>query len=188
MRSIMKAVVAFLLTKGIKFRENEDGTAIFIYFGGKTGNFLGLIHTDEDDRALEFVTPCPIKVPKKRRTAVAELVVRINWVQRLGHFDLDMRDGEVRFRTGVMLGASEIGDDLIKHVVFANMCSMDLFFPVIAAVATGHVEPEQAMAQLLRRKTGSIDPSSEDEAGDSGLSATPRFGGRLGDLLNGQDN
>ena len=188
MEPIMKSVTAFLLAKGIKFRKNEDETAIFIYFGGKSGNFLGLIHADEDDRALEFVTPCPIKVPQKRRGGVAELLARINYGLRLGHFDLDMQDGEIRCRTSAILGKTEIGDDLIEHILFANMFSTDVFFPAIAAVATGHVRAEQAMEQFLRQNAGSTDSSAGDEADRPDLSATPRFGGRLGDLLNGRDN
>ena len=49
-----------------------------------------------------------------RRAACAELLTRINWELTMGCFEMNHADGEIRFRTSVMLPAADITDGIVK--------------------------------------------------------------------------
>jgi hypothetical protein len=50
----------------------------------------------------------PTKTPADRRPAIMELLTRINFDLAVGCFELDLADGEIRFRTSIILPAPNL--------------------------------------------------------------------------------
>ena len=59
------------------------------------------------DAQLAVYCVCSLNVPPARRAAVMELVTRANYGLRLGCFELDLDDGEVRFRASLDFEGTE---------------------------------------------------------------------------------
>ena len=76
---------------------------------------------------------------------MAELLTRANYGTFIGNFELDYRDGEVRYKTAIDLEGTEVTSILCKQVVYANVYTMERYFGAILAVAFGGVDPAQAV-------------------------------------------
>ncbi len=46
----------------------------------------------------------PVKAPEEKRLAIAEFVARANDGLRIGNFELDFGDGEVRYKRSAWIG------------------------------------------------------------------------------------
>lgn len=49
------------------------------------------------DDSIISIAIIPLKVPENKRAEVAELICRINYSMKFGHFDLDFCDGEIHY-------------------------------------------------------------------------------------------
>ena len=50
----------------------------------------------------------PIRVAEEQRQIVAELLARINYGLNIGNFELDMTDGEIRYKTSIDVEGGEL--------------------------------------------------------------------------------
>ena len=87
----------------------------------------------------------PNKARPERRAAVAELLTRINWELTMGCFEMNHADGEIRFRTSVMLPAADITDGIVKHLLGSNLAIVDERINQIMAVLYSSTSPEDAI-------------------------------------------
>lgn len=87
----------------------------------------------------------PNKTPAALRPAVAEVLTRINSELSLGCFELDYPQGEIRFRTSVVLPGGDLTPGIIQHLVQSNLCLVEERLPQIMAVLYGQSTPEAAL-------------------------------------------
>jgi hypothetical protein len=81
---------------------------------------------------------------------MAELLIRINYGLAIGSFDMDLRDGEVRFRTSLDVRDVGLSDDLNRPVVYTNLSMMDRYFTALSTVCEGKKTPVEALAPMSR--------------------------------------
>ena len=87
----------------------------------------------------------PNKAPVALRKAIAEVLTRINFELSLGCFEMDYPQGEIRFRTNVVLPGGDITPGIIEHLVRSNLCLVEERFPQITSVLYGQATPEAAI-------------------------------------------
>ena len=68
-------------------------------FRGKNGNFRCVAAVDETDDLLQVVTVLPFVVPPPKLAAAAELCARLSHGMKMGRFELDPANGDLRFHT-----------------------------------------------------------------------------------------
>ena len=129
--------------------DRSDSTSLRVRIAGRTLNFSLVVFTDDVARTFVCYGLLPIRVPEDRRVEVAEVIARINYRLRLGNFDIDFADGEVRYRTGCDVE----GGTLTLHMVltvFGNVCaSVDRYGPAVLQVLFGGVSPAEAAEAVL---------------------------------------
>jgi len=87
---------------------------------------------------------------------VAELLTRANYGMLIGNFELDLDDGEIRYKTSidmeglVPLSAEDrsVSKLLWKSLVYANVLTSDQYLPAIKSVVEGHAEPAEALQRI----------------------------------------
>lgn len=110
-------------------------------FRGEHGEWPCYAQAREADRQLLLYSTCPVAVPPDRRVAVADMITRCNFGLLIGNFELDMNDGELRFKTSLDVERTELTSDLIRPLVYANVLSMDRFLPAILRVIYADESP-----------------------------------------------
>lgn len=86
-------------------------------------------------------------LPPEYRGAMAEFLTQVNYALPIGNFEMDFRDGLVRFKTSLSLGEDGCQPPLsmVVELVEMNIATMSLYLPGILAVGAGQ-EPLKALA------------------------------------------
>ncbi len=144
----MDAVVRFLDSIGFKYDKHPEKSLIFLGFSGRSGDWSCVADIKEDRGIFIFYSILSAKVPERTRLPVAEFLTRANYNLILGNFELDMSDGEVRFKTSVNVDTDPLTATIIKPMVLTNLAMVDKYLPGIMAVAFGGKSPEVAVKEI----------------------------------------
>jgi hypothetical protein len=103
------------------------------------------IEISEKEEQFIFYSYFPVKVSEDRRAVMAEFLTRANYGMIIGNFELDLSDGEVRYKTSIDVEDAELSHALAKHIVYANVLTMDRYYKGLVAVAGGGMTAAEAI-------------------------------------------
>jgi hypothetical protein len=115
---------------------------------GQNGKFAGFTIAYDDRSQLCFYTVLPIQAPESRRFGVVEFIARANYNMIIGNFEIDMSDGEIRYKTSIDIEGGTLTQMMCKNLVYANVTTMDRYFPGLAAVISGAQTPAEAVTKI----------------------------------------
>ena len=140
-------ILELLAKESWPHEELKAPRAIRIAIDGNSGRWPCLAVVNDAEDQLVVYGVCPFVVPADRRRAMAELITRANFGLPIGSFELDLDDGELRFRTSIDFEDAAVDPKVIRNLFYLNIASMDRHFPAIEAVIAG-VEPKAALAKI----------------------------------------
>lgn len=126
----------------------DDRPVLAMGFSGKNGNFQCFAQAREEQQQTVFYSVCSINAPDTRRAATAEFITRANYGLIIGNFELDYDDGEVRFKTSIDVEGDSLSENLMRHIVYANVLTMDRYLPGLMKVFYGNDEPEDVIREI----------------------------------------
>ena len=110
----------------------------------------------EELTALHFSCGFDMKVPKRRRGVLYELLALANERLWLGHFDLAAGDNSPSFRYAVLMrGLASVGSEQVEDLVDIAVSECERFYPAFQLVVWGGKPADEAMAAAM------IDPIGE---------------------------
>ncbi|HZW04896.1 MAG TPA: YbjN domain-containing protein [Anaerolineaceae bacterium] len=127
------------------FMQMDSRPVLQMSHTGQSGRWPCYAQVDEGDFMFFFYSVCPVTVPESQRSAMAEYLTRANYGLKVGNFEMDFSDGEVRFKTSLDVENGELPLPLVSNLVYANVWTMDRYLPGIFEVIYGHKTPEQAI-------------------------------------------
>ena len=129
--------------------QRMDNQAIYrVYFSGEHGDVRCYAQIRVDLEQFLFYVIAPIKTPAPVLPAVVEYVTRANYGLRIGCFELDYADGEVRFRSSLDFEGETLTPGLIRNAIYPAVHTMDFYLPGLLAVMYGNKTPEQAIVEV----------------------------------------
>jgi hypothetical protein len=106
-----------------------------------------LVVVDDAQRTVSCYAALAAQVPEVRRLAVAEAIARANYGLRVGCFELDMGDGEVRFRVSVDVEGGELTTEMFKYMLAAAVTTSDRYYTALMRVIFAGATPAEAIAE-----------------------------------------
>jgi len=122
-------------------------SAITAVFGGQNESYRCYIQAREADHQFIFYSVCPIKAPEDKFGDIMHFMTRANYGMYLGNFELDLDDGEIRFKTSIAFGEETVSDALIAPIIFPNVIAMDGYFPAIRAIIEEDADVEDVITK-----------------------------------------
>ena len=156
---IFQKVVNFFTQDDWSFTRIQGEQALRLGFQGDNGTWNCYAKAREEQEQFIFYSICPLLAPKNKRSAVAEFITRANYGMIIGNFEMDFKDGEIRYKTSIDIYGDELTSDIIKRLVYANVTMMDEYLPGIIAVIEKNVSPGDAINSIEGRA-----PSTSSEA------------------------
>lgn len=158
---IVNVVKQFLEEDDWHYSFNEE-TGIF-RFGLKIRSKIQNISYVIDVHDDEFVTygMCPIGVDREdleMMTQMAEFICRANYGLKNGCFEMDWRDGEIRFRSYVDCENLLPSTTVVKNSVHCTAAMIKRYAPGIVDIIFGGAKAEDAITRCEKKV-----PSTEDE-------------------------
>ncbi|HSL56342.1 MAG TPA: YbjN domain-containing protein [Acidimicrobiales bacterium] len=135
---------AWLAAKGIE--SDDDGDRVMFAFTGENGTYPGVLLARESQDEVVMYSVAPLAFPAELRTAAALFLTRVNYGLAQGNFELDLDDGEVRYKTIAALHGADIDDTVMGPLVLVNLSTMDRYVPALFELLTGADPHETARA------------------------------------------
>jgi hypothetical protein len=147
---LRSAVLAYVDARGWPHEVDPGAGIVTFPASGLNGEWTMYALADEDAEQLMVHAVFDIEVPPHRRVDLAVFLTIANFGLIIGNFELDMDDGELRYKTSIDVEGAELTEPLIDHLVMANVSTADRYLPGIRSVVMGE-EPAAAAAAIESR-------------------------------------
>ncbi len=155
MGRILDSVAHFLETDDWPHSLVEDRPVYKTGFEGKNGQFTCYAQEREEQQQFVFYSVFPVRAPENKFGEVAEFINRANYGMIIGNFEIDYSDGEIRYKTSVDVEDVEIADPLISHLIYANVLTIDKYFPGLMRVLYAGISPLDAINEVEGQENSS---------------------------------
>ena len=155
----LETVLAFLQTDEWPHETAEDGSAVLTGYEGEHGQFEVTIEVNEEASMLVFHVALPVEYkPSTEGDPMDDeafgntfaLAMRLNGGLALGSFDIDLDDGSLRFRIGLLLADCTPVPEFVRNHLYAAVEAADRFMPLFAGTALGEMDCEAALEMLAK--------------------------------------
>lgn len=123
----------------------------FVYrmgFSGKNGQVACYAQIRMELQQFLFYVMAPVKAPEGQRSQVAEFITRTNYGLRIGNFEMDFQDGEVRYKSSLDFEGSTLTPEWIQQAVYPAVQTMDRYLPGLMKVIYGSQSPLEAIEEI----------------------------------------
>ena len=141
----MKSVID---QEGLPGQEAKEFSGIRLAFVGKNGRFFCFARAESSHCRITFYSIAPFVVPAERRVEMAQLLCRIHFGLPQGCFELDLDDGELRFRVSLRFADDDADERMIRQALWASVAGMDRYLPVLVSLSEQGLSPDKAIALL----------------------------------------
>ena len=153
--SILETVMDFFTAEDWPFARTNDPSTLRLAFRGNNGLWTCYARVKEPEGTFVFYSICPVNAPETKRLAMAEFLTRANFGLVNGNFEMDFNDGEIRYKTGIVVkGAhkvlvkqSRLTVALLKQLVYGNVMMMDQYLPGIMGLLERDISPREAIGE-----------------------------------------
>lgn len=153
MGDIFDTMVEFFQREEWTYDQVSDQPILRLGMNGKNGKWVGYAQAREEQDQFVFYSVLPVTAPEQMRATMAELLTRLNYGLVIGNWEMDFRDGEVRYKTSVDVEGDRLSTNLVRNLVFLNLQMMDRSLPSIMGVMYGGLSVEMAVQQIDSRGT-----------------------------------
>jgi hypothetical protein len=148
--SVKAALFQVLRDDQVAYEVDEARALVRVTGLAPEGDWLLLSQWSENDDELVAYAVCTLAVPEPRRWAVMEFITRANFGLKIGCFELDPDDGELRFRTSVDFEGATVQDAQVRGALFTGVATLRAYLPGIADVIDG-ADVKATLAAVERR-------------------------------------
>jgi hypothetical protein len=142
------AVGQFLEDDGWHPQTIEENYVYRAFFAGSHGEVACFAQVRVDLEQFLFYAVMPMRAPEQMRTPVAEFLTRANYGLRIGNFEMDYTDGEVRYKSSLDFEGDELSQSLIRNAIYPAVQTLDRYMPGILSVIYGGKSPEEAITEV----------------------------------------
>jgi hypothetical protein len=144
MSTAFENVLEHLDQHQVRYRQFPDEEVASFEIRTKTGVFPMTVRVDDD--LLQVYGQVPLAVPEGARGLIAEAVARANFGMRVGNFELDVNDGELRFHASVVLQLDRVEDTLAERLITITLAMLERYIPAFMSIIYGNEPPAAAIA------------------------------------------
>lgn len=118
-------------------------------YNGKHGQLKCIAYAAEPQNQFVFYSIAPLQVSEQAIAQMATFLHQINYGLILGNFEMDYRDGEIRFKTSVDVEDTKLTYELIRNTIHGNIFQIQQYLPGIYGLMGG-LDFETALASVGR--------------------------------------
>jgi hypothetical protein len=148
MTDILQAGRTFFDEDKWPFEAAEDRPVLRSAFRGDAVEFPVYFQARQEQQQICVYSVLPVQAPEDRRLRVSEFVARANYGLVVGNFELDFRDGEIRYKTSADVEGIELPTLFLRNLIYANVLTFDRYVPGLMKVIYGEESAEEAVASV----------------------------------------
>ena len=145
---VIQTIVDYLDENDLKYERVPNQPVITIGFSTGEFHYRTLIVAEEERHTVQLMIQAPIRATSERRVPMAEYLTRANYGLTLGNFELDMADGEIRYKNSICTHTQPFHRDMMIPLIVAALSTMDRYMPGAIKVIHGNTSPNEAIDQI----------------------------------------
>lgn len=135
--TLLEQVLHFFTTEDWQYTKLQGEPTLAMIFQGEHGQWKCYAKIREEQHQFVFYSVYPTNISPEHLPPISEFLTRANYGMVLGNFELDLDDGEIRYKTSISVEGDRLTSALIKNLVYTNVLTMDRYLPGIRAVLEG---------------------------------------------------
>lgn len=144
------SLVRHLDSNEVNYQGDPEHGRVKSYWGSQFMSYE-FVHQVEDEQLLQVFAIPGFKVPPGARPTVAEAVCRANYGLKIGKFEFDPSDGELRFQAAMALNEKgEVTEKNYNLAMAAVFFSLDRYVPAFLAIIYGNEPTADAINAVER--------------------------------------
>ena len=148
MKSSFESVLNFFEANEWKHEPNYENKTVESGMNCDNASLRIVVAVDSEYDLVQCIVPYQTKAPVAIRGEVAELICRINYGMRLGKYELDFSDGEIRFHLASVINPDVITEEIVRRLVHTSFLTADKYYPAFMKVMFGVLTPEDAVNEV----------------------------------------
>jgi hypothetical protein len=122
---LTKTIEQFLDKKKWKYTKLKDSNVFLFGITGKNGMFQSIIDLGENENEFALYSICSDRAKRENYGKVLEILNQLNYNLFLGNWELDTKDGEIRFRTTMFLHGFNPSESFIEQFILTHLSTVD---------------------------------------------------------------
>ncbi len=147
MPNMKQAVVDYLDSQEWKYTFDEEYQRYSLRMAAEFVDYFSLNIVVRDERSLRIYTSIPVRCDESKRGLVMEYLTRANYGLKVGNFEMDVTDGEVRYKVCTLYPEGGLTRSEVEYVVDLGMFMMERYGSDMMSVMYGGVSPADAIAK-----------------------------------------
>ena len=126
---------------------SDDGTVLYAGFRipCRLNSVQVFFSADPQKKFVRIFGVSPLVVDEENRTAVCKYLTRASHGLPIGTFDIDLDDGEVLFRIGIMVREGTVSKETIEEGLDIILVAFAKYGDGLVSVMMGCADPESAI-------------------------------------------
>ncbi len=142
---LLERVKSALVDLQWKFGEDAERLTLTMGYGARHGVYYCVLQVHPQYPLVAFYAHVQCRVPDEKRPALTEYLTRANYGLWLGNFELDLRDGEIRYTTSLHLADGELTAKMLAALLRINGDTLDRYLPGIMSMLWNDLSAEDAL-------------------------------------------
>ncbi|CAB9506505.1 Pfam:DUF1790 [Seminavis robusta] len=163
---LLETIKTVMTPLGYQYNSPEEGNDPRLDYIVKTCGVTRqvMLFVNEETNVFQYYMGLPVYVPEDKRNDVAVYLTYVNYDTYMGSFEMNMDDGEIRFKNYYKLAEGDgLSTEMVQEVFDSSEERMETFFPGLMAILYTGKDPQEAFNDCF--ETGD---EAEEEWGDEG--------------------
>lgn len=146
---LMGIVITALKEEDWSFeRESERPELLRVGVKGRNTDMRGTFLVRQEKDQVLFYVQLPTKAPEGRQREAMEFITRANYRMNIGNFEMDLQDGEIRFKVALDVEAGVLSSTMVRNMMSVAFLTVDRYFPGLMSVLFGNAIPAAAVREI----------------------------------------
>jgi len=167
MNAAYEELIHLLEERDVNYSTNDEHQSVCTDLKGEVAAYRVVAHVDTESELFQVFGHCPLRVPDGCRPAIAEAVARANYGLRVGKFEFNVDEGDLRFQASQALLGESVGESVIDRLITTTMAMLDMYLPAFLSVIYGNELPKEAIRCVEAGRCDRTETEEdEQDAGD----------------------
>ena len=115
-----------------------------------------LFRVQEENKLLAVYGILPFLIPESHQSAAMLLITQINYDMLIGNLEMDINEGEIRYKNAIDIEAVGIDDNIIEHLL-QSVIAMTTFAYALFSDLVNNQDPVEDLQDLLSELQQQVD-------------------------------
>ncbi len=148
MDTVRQMIEEYLNGENWRYDYREDGNYFIMRMNMRTVDYATCVIQLYDNLDFIVYTIFPIKATEEKAASINEFLSRANYGLKIGNFELDFEDGEIRYKNAVAWNGSAPDQESLDRMINIGFSMVDRYAPGILAIQYGSADPKAEITRI----------------------------------------